>query len=229
MIIQCFKQQKKEYFRRKMENGIQPQVVAPSAGLMMSLSGGLRVHLLSVSLLWSGGVITSTTASSQHACLWVYLAIFTDVPSLASRTQGVKYVCALPWETCCHRGFLFTGNGRLVQRHQGSQVPLPAGGLPRGQRRGGEEDVGAVVELVVGETGDVCAETAMAFLKAPVCWKAIRLQIMSMPSFLTSFFCCFVLLQLVPKLTRNFMKEGFMEKTGPKVCTMVLLWGTFCN
>lgn len=24
--------------------------------------------------------------------------------------------------------------------------------------------------------------------------------------------------QLVPKLTRNFMKEGFMEKTGPKVC-----------
>lgn len=25
------------------------------------------------------------------------------------------------------------------------------------------------------------------------------------------------LLQLVPKLTRNFMKEGFMEKTGPKV------------
>uniref|UniRef100_A0A3B3DAZ5 ArfGAP with dual PH domains 1 n=1 Tax=Oryzias melastigma TaxID=30732 RepID=A0A3B3DAZ5_ORYME len=24
--------------------------------------------------------------------------------------------------------------------------------------------------------------------------------------------------ELVPKLTRNFMKEGFMEKTGPKVC-----------
>lgn len=28
----------------------------------------------------------------------------------------------------------------------------------------------------------------------------------------------FVAFQLVPKLTRNFMKEGFMEKTGPKVC-----------
>ena len=26
-----------------------------------------------------------------------------------------------------------------------------------------------------------------------------------------------VCFQLVPKLTRNFMKEGFMEKTGPKV------------
>lgn len=26
--------------------------------------------------------------------------------------------------------------------------------------------------------------------------------------------------QLVPKLTRNFMKEGFMEKTGPKVCVV---------
>uniref|UniRef100_A0A0F8AGY2 Arf-GAP with dual PH domain-containing protein 1 n=1 Tax=Larimichthys crocea TaxID=215358 RepID=A0A0F8AGY2_LARCR len=29
--------------------------------------------------------------------------------------------------------------------------------------------------------------------------------------------------ELVPKLTRNFMKEGFMEKTGPKVCAVVLL------
>lgn len=29
-----------------------------------------------------------------------------------------------------------------------------------------------------------------------------------------------VVFQLVPKLTRNFMKEGFMEKTGPKVCPL---------
>lgn len=31
--------------------------------------------------------------------------------------------------------------------------------------------------------------------------------------------------QLVPKLTRNFMKEGFMEKTGPKVCALCLSRG----
>lgn len=47
-----------------------------------------------------------------------------------------------------------------------------------------------------------------------------------MHSFLTA---VLLLLQLVPKLTRNFMKEGFMEKTGPKVCIMILIRGTFCN
>ncbi|KAE8579517.1 hypothetical protein XENTR_v10024073 [Xenopus tropicalis] len=29
-------------------------------------------------------------------------------------------------------------------------------------------------------------------------------------------------IELVPKLTRNFLKEGFMEKTGPKVCEFLL-------
>lgn len=38
-------------------------------------------------------------------------------------------------------------------------------------------------------------------------------------------------LQLVPKLTRNFLKEGYMEKTGPrasnKMCTLSLLFSLF--
>lgn len=88
---------------------------------------------------------------------------------------------------CCHSGSLLTGNGRLVQCHQSCQVPLPTGGLPGGQRRGGEEGMGSVVELVVKETRDGSVETVMGFLKAPVCWKAITLQIMSMHSFLTAF------------------------------------------
>lgn len=131
-----------------------------------------RVHwvrLVSVSLLQSGRVINSTAASTQYTCIRVYLATFTEMSSLASRTESVKYIRVLPWETCCHSVSLFTGNGRLVQRHQGSQVPLPTGGLPRGQRRGGEEDMGAVSELVVGETRDDSVETVTAFLRTPVC------------------------------------------------------------
>lgn len=85
------------------------------------------------------------------------------MPWLASRIESGKYTLVLSWEMCRHSRSLFTGNGRLVQRYQGSQVPLPAGGLPRGQRRGGEEGMGVVVELVAGETRDGSVETVMSF------------------------------------------------------------------
>lgn len=152
-------------------NWIQPQMAAPSAGLMLSLSEFIEFiwcqrHSCKV-------VINSTAASAQHTCIRVYLTIFTETPSLASRTKSVKYIRVLPWETCCHSWSFFTGNGRLVQCHQGSQVPLPTGGLSWGQRRGGEEVMGTVA---VGETSDGSVETVMAFLKTPVYWKAITVM-----------------------------------------------------
>lgn len=136
--------------------------------------------------------------------------MFREMPSL-SGTEIVKDTCVLPRETCCHGGSLFTGNGRLVQRYQGSQVPLPTGGLPRGERQGGKGGTEAGMKI------------AMAFCNTPGFVWRITMSIMSIHSFLTALY---FLLQLVPKLTRNFMKEGFMEKTGPKVCTMILLRGT---
>lgn len=36
-----------------------------------------------------------------------------------------------------------------------------------------------------------------------------------------------VLSQLVPKLSRNYLKEGYMEKTGPKVGESNVLPGLF--
>lgn len=36
-----------------------------------------------------------------------------------------------------------------------------------------------------------------------------------------------VLSQLVPKLSRNYLKEGYMEKTGPKVGESNVLLGLF--
>lgn len=32
----------------------------------------------------------------------------------------------------------------------------------------------------------------------------------------------FAFLKLLPKLTRNFIKEGYMEKTGPKVTHLII-------
>lgn len=44
------------------------------------------------------------------------------------------------------------------------------------------------------------------------------------PVMLCSHFSPAWLLQLVPKLSRNYLKEGYMEKTGPKVG-----YKCFCN
>ncbi|CAF96994.1 unnamed protein product [Tetraodon nigroviridis] len=61
---------------------------------------------------------------------------------------------------------------------------------------------------------DASVESAMAFLQSPSLSKGHRTSVYEHPSISDRFL--FILLQLVPKLTRNFMKEGFMEKTGPK-------------
>lgn len=70
-------------------------------------------------------------------------------------------------------------------------------------------------------------------LEGKLWWHFARPQSLFGLSFITLRACThfwhFLLLQLVPKLTRNFMKEGFMEKTGPKVCTMILIRRTIRN
>lgn len=156
-------------------------MAAPSAGLMLSLSEEF------IGFIWcqchSWEVVELSTAL-QHTCLRVYPAL---QKCLCWRLGHKVWNACSFLAVCCHNWSLFPGNGRLVQCHQSCQVPLPTGGLPGGQRRGGEEDMGSVVELVVKETRDGSVETVMGFLKAPVCWKAITLQIMNMHSFLTAF------------------------------------------
>lgn len=141
-------------------NWTQPLMGAPSDGLMLSLSeeftGFIRRQCYSCKVGYQQhcGLRTTHKHSSSPSCLNI---------SVFAWAESVKYVHVLSWKTCCYSEFFFffSGNGGLVQCHQGSQVPLPTGGLPRGQWRGGEEDTGAVVELVVGETRDGSVETVM--------------------------------------------------------------------
>lgn len=108
------------------------------------------VHLVPVSLL----------SCYQHHCsirtAHVHFKFISSCSERCRHCLGQKLcLSCLRRETCCHGGSLFTGNGRLVQCYQGSQVPLPTGGLPRGKRRGGKGDTEAGMEI------------AMAFCNTP--------------------------------------------------------------
>lgn len=162
----------------------------------------------------------------QHTCLGVYLAISADMPWLASGTEGVRAVffpgSVLSHWLCVSRKW---STGSTASGLPGSTTYRWPSRGPATRRWGGH-----------GFCPRACCQGNQRWF----CWKCDGL--FKSPSllkghhtsdyehaFISDSFFCFFLLQLVPKLTRNFMKEGFMEKTGPKVCTMVLLRGTFCN
>lgn len=129
---------------------VAPETDAPSAGWVVLLTAVTErvhwVHSVSPSLLFCGGVIDSTAASTQHRLHLT--AAFTGIggeKKTALLTLSPKYILWVwvPAEHVATEGvfciYFFTGDGRLVQCYQSGQVPLPTGGLPWSKWWGGEE------------------------------------------------------------------------------------------
>lgn len=109
-------------FQGEDTSAARPQSHAPCWMNLVIVRGVHWVRLVPVLLLTCYQAL-----QHQHTCIQIHLTVIKE-DSIWDR-----HTCLLPWETSCHGGSLFTGNGRLVQRYQGSQVPLPTGGLPRGK------------------------------------------------------------------------------------------------
>lgn len=205
----------------KKANGTQALMAAPPAGWMLSLgfTGFMRRQPRSC---WVGhqqpcGLHTAHRQSSLPRHL--HRNAFAGVSGRVWNTS------VLSWETCCHSGssfFFFLKemvdwfNAIRAARFHYLQVAFPGASDEEVRRTRGCRGA-----------RDASVESAMAFLQSPSLSKGHRTSVYEYPPISDRFL--FILLQLVPKLTRNFMKEGFMEKTGPKVCIIVLLRGTFCN